>query len=67
MDEIAWKKKCVRGPYNVADYMQEVAPGGPKGGAFSDYYNEKARPTTDTLERFCKAFEVTEEERWKLA
>ena len=54
MDQIAWKKRRIRGPYNVARYIREVTGGGPSGPSFSAYYHDKSTPNSETMRRFCE-------------
>lgn len=67
MDEIAYRKARVRGPYNVAKYIQEVAGRGPGGSSFSTYYHGLADPSSETMYLFREVFECSDGEAMLLA
>lgn len=67
MDEIAYPKARVRGPYNVANYIREVAGEGPCGSSFSVYYSGLSDPSRKTMRLFRKVFECTPQQSAALA
>lgn len=66
LDELA-RKRNVRGPYRVANYIREVTGEGPGGTAWSQFFNGTARPKRSNIALFARAFDLTEDERALLA
>jgi hypothetical protein len=62
------ERRNIRGPYNVAKFVRERTGEGPIGSSWSQIFRgETARPQPATLHLFVEAFELTEEEKRKLA
>ena len=65
MDRIARRRK-IRGPYNIGDYVLARSEKAPSRSQFSDYFHGRSRPNQDHLTAFCEAFECTLEEVMEL-
>ena len=66
LDEIA-RDRNVRGPYNVARYVQERTGDGPGGSHWSQIFYGKKEASPRVMKRFSLAMNLTEEEEVKLA
>lgn len=67
LDELA-RQRNVRGPYNVANYIREKMGHGPNGSAWSQIFRGVTKhPERENMLLFTLAFELTAEERRRLA
>ena len=66
LDDIA-RSRNVRGARPIARWVKTRTNGGPTGAAVSQYLYGTTTPRTDFIERFARAFELTEDERRLLA
>jgi len=62
LDEIA-RSRNVRGARPIARRVKSRTGGGPTGAAVSQYLYGDTTPRRDFIERFAKAFELSESER----
>lgn len=62
MDELA-RKRNIRGPYNVGNYVRATTGEGPtSGSAWSQIFYGESHPMPKTMQAFTRAFELGEEE-----
>ncbi len=61
------RERDIRGPYNIASYVQSVTGYEASGQTVSQYMYGKSFPKSEFTQAFAKAFELTPQERGKLA
>jgi hypothetical protein len=66
LDELA-RKRNVRGPYLIANYMKARLGEAPTGAAVGKWMYGVASPTRENLQRFADAFELSKRERITLS
>jgi hypothetical protein len=66
LDELA-RKRNVRGPYPVANYMKARLGEAPTGAAVSKWMYGDSRPTHENMQRFADAFELSKTEKITLS
>ncbi len=66
LDDLA-RNRDVRGPYKIAHYLQSLTDYEASGQVISKYMYGKSFPKREFIEAFAKAFELTPQERGKLA
>ena len=66
IDELA-RKRNVRGPYPIANYMKSRLGEAPTGAAVSKWMYGDSRPTHENMQRFADAFELSKTERITLS
>jgi hypothetical protein len=66
LDELA-RKRNVRGPQHIADYMKARLGEAPTGTAVGKWMYAEASPTRENLRRFADAFELSEGEEITLS
>lgn len=66
MDEIA-RRRNVRGPYNLAEYIEERTGESPGGSHWSQVLYGKKDVSPKAMKRFALAMDLTKEEEEKLA
>ncbi len=66
LDAVA-RERDVRGPYNIAHYVQDVTGYGVSGQAVSKYLYGELMPKRRFIEAFAEAFVLTPQERAQLA
>lgn len=67
LDELA-RSRNIRGPGKVARYVREKTGRGPNSSAWWQiFYGETKQPKSEVMELFADAFELTPEERGRLA
>jgi hypothetical protein len=66
LDELA-RERDVRGPYNIADHIQKVTGYEVSGQVLSKYLYGENVPKPEFVRTFAEAFELTPQERGKLA
>ena len=66
MDELA-RKRNVRGPTRIANYMKARLGEAPTGVAVSKWMYGDSRPTRENVQRFSDAFELSKGERITLS
>ena len=66
IDELA-RKRNVRGPYPIANYMKAHLGEAPTGWAVSKWMYGDSRPTRENMQRFSDAFELSKREKVTLA
>ena len=66
LDELA-SSRSVRGPYNIAYYVEKASDYEVSGQAVSKYLYGRSLPGPPFIEAFADAFELTPEERTRLA
>jgi hypothetical protein len=66
MDELA-RKRNVRGPHRIANYMHSKVEGAPSGVAVSKWMYGDSSPRPESVELFADAFELNPRERAELA
>jgi hypothetical protein len=66
LDDLA-RNRDVRGPYKIAHYLQSLTGYEASGQVVSKYMYGKSFPKREFIEAFARAFELTPQERGKLA
>jgi hypothetical protein len=66
MDELA-RQRNVRGPHRIANYAKKHIPEFPSGTSVAKWMYGDAVPNVENLRRFAEAFELSEEEKMRLA
>ena len=66
LDDLA-RERDVRGPYNIAQYIQNVTGYEVSGQVLSKYLYGENVPKPEFVRAFAEAFELTPQERGKLA
>jgi hypothetical protein len=66
LDELA-RKRNVRGPHPIANYMKVRLGEAPTGAAVSKWMYGDSRPTRENMQRFADAFELSEREKITLS
>jgi hypothetical protein len=66
LDTLA-RDRDVRGPYNIASYVENATGYGVSGQLVSKYLYGKSRPNPEFVESFADAFRLTLQERAELA
>ncbi len=66
LDELA-RKRNVRGPNRIANYMKARLGEAPTGVAVSKWMYGDSRPTLENVQRFSDAFELSKEEKITLS
>jgi hypothetical protein len=66
LDDLA-RERDVRGPYNIAQYVQSLTGYEVSGQVVSQYMYGKSVPKREFIKAFAGAFELTPRERGKLA
>jgi transcriptional regulator with XRE-family HTH domain len=66
LDELA-RKRNVRGPQRIANYMTARLGEAPTGSAVSKWMHGDASPTPENVRRFAEAFELSEGEKITLS
>ncbi len=66
IDELA-RKRNVRGPQRIANYMKARLGEAPTGAAVSKWVHGDSRPTRENMQRFADAFELSDEEKITLS
>ena len=66
LDNLA-RERDVRGPYKIAHYLQSLTGYEASGQMVSRYMYGNSFPKREFIEAFAKAFELTPQERGKLA
>jgi hypothetical protein len=66
LDDLA-RDRDVRGPYNIAHYIQNVTSYEVSGQVLSKYLYGENVPKPEFVRAFAEAFELTSQERGKLA
>ncbi|MCA1718254.1 MAG: helix-turn-helix transcriptional regulator [Actinobacteria bacterium] len=66
LDELA-RKRDVRGPHRIANYVKARFPDAPSGVAVSKWMYGEASPTPENVRRFAEAFELSEGEKTTLS
>ncbi len=66
IDELA-RKRNVRGPQRIANYMRARLGEAPTGAAVGKWMYGDSRPTRENMRRFGDAFELSEEEKITLS
>ena len=61
------RERDVRGPYNIAHHLEEVASYQVSGQGMSKYMYGETLPKPKFIETFAEAFELTAQERMELA
>jgi hypothetical protein len=61
------RKRDVRGPYAVAEYINERTGRGPRGQSVSQYFYGEFYPRNEFIVNFADAFELNNQERFELA
>ncbi len=61
------RKREVRGPYNIANYLEEVVGYEVSGQVISKYMYGESLPRRKFIEAFAEAFELSAQERVELA
>lgn len=67
LDELA-RKRNIRGPYPTANYIRRKTGQGPNGSAWSQIFRGETKyPHPDNIRLFVEAFELSSQERGRLA
>ena len=66
LDDLA-RDRDVRGPYNIAHYVQSITGYEVSGQMVSQYMYGRSFPKREFIKAFAEAFELTPQERGKLA
>jgi hypothetical protein len=66
IDELA-RKRDVRGPQPIANYMKARLGEAPTGAAVSKWMHGDSRPTRENMQRFADAFELSKTEKITLS
>ena len=66
LDELA-RERDVRGPYNIAYHLQGLTGYEASGQVVSQYMYGRSFPRREFIETFAEAFELTPQERGRLA
>ena len=66
LDDLA-RERDVRGPYNIAHYVQSLTGYEASGQVVSQYMYGRSFPKREFIEAFAEAFELTPRERGRLA
>ncbi len=66
LDDLA-RERDVRGPYNIAQYVQSLTGYEASGQIVSQYMYGKSVPKREFIKAFAEAFELTPQERGELA
>ena len=66
LDDLA-RQRDVRGPYNIAHYLQDVTGYEVSGQVLSKYLYGENVPKPEFVRAFAEAFELSPQERGKLA
>jgi hypothetical protein len=66
IDELA-RKRNVRGPHHIANYMKSRLGEAPTGAAVSKWMYGDSRPTHENMQRFADAFVLSKTERITLS
>ena len=67
MFDLALEKADAEGPYNIANYMTTALGRKVAGPSVSEYFRGTYGPPSHFMSDFAEAFELTEEERGRLA
>jgi hypothetical protein len=66
LDELA-RKRNVRGPHSIANYMKARVPEAPSGVAVSKWLYGDSSPTPESVRKFAEAFELSKGEKITLS
>jgi hypothetical protein len=66
LDELA-RKRNVRGPYSIANYMKTRVGEAPTEAAVSQWMYGDSNPTRENMHRFADAFELSKREKITLS
>lgn len=66
IDELT-RKRNVRGPHAIANYMKSRLGEAPTGAAVSKWMYGDSRPTRENMQRFAGAFELSKTEKITLS
>lgn len=67
MYDLALEKEGVEGPYGVANHMSQALAREVKGPSVSEYFRGTYNPPPQFVEDFARVFNLSEEERGRLA